>query len=314
MLKKMDKQTTDTIIMIEPVAFGFNAGTAVNNYFQQANDQPDTIIQELALEEFSVMVKLLQEKEIHVIVVKDTPEPHTPDSIFPNNPVSFQEDGRVILYPMFAENRRLERKKDFLHQLAVHGIVVKEITDMTHHEGDKHFLEGTGSMVLDRENKIAYAALSERTYRKLFELFCAENGYQAISFHAFQSVNNHRLPVYHTNVMLCVTVKFVVVCLESIDNKQERDLLIKTFRKTGKEIIEISEKQMHSFAGNMLQVRNSKNQSFLVMSKSAYDSLDEKQINQLKSYNELIVVPVPTIEKYGGGSVRCMMLEVFRKA
>lgn len=314
MLKKMDKQTTDTIIMIEPVAFGFNAKTAVNNYFQQANDQPDTIIQELALEEFSAMVKLLQEKEIHVIVVKDTPEPHTPDSIFPNNPISFQEDGRVILYPMFAENRRLERKKDFLLQLAVHGIVVKEITDMTHHEGDKHFLEGTGSMVLDRENKIAYAALSERTDRKLFELFCAENGYQAISFHAFQSVNNHRLPVYHTNVMLCVTVKFVVVCLESIDNKQERDLLIKTFRKTGKEIIEISEKQMHNFAGNMLQVRNSKNQSFLVLSKSAYDSLDEKQINQLKSYNELIVVPVPTIEKYGGGSVRCMMLEVFRKA
>jgi len=313
MLKKMDKQTTDTIIMIEPVAFGFNAGTAVNNYFQQPNDQPDAIIQKLALEEFSAMVKLLREKGIHVIVVKDTPEPHTPDSIFPNNPVSFQEDGRVILYPMFAENRRLERKKDFLHQLAGHGIVVTEIADMTHYEDNQHFLEGTGSMVLDRENKIAYAALSERTDRKLFELFCAENGYQAISFHAFQSVNNRRLPVYHTNVMLCVADKFVVICMESIENKQERNILMTSFKKTGKEIIRISEKQMYNFAGNMLQVRNSKNQSFLVMSKSAYDSLDEKQINQLKSYNELIVVPVPTIEKYGGGSVRCMMLEAFGK-
>lgn len=314
MLKKMDKQTTDTIIMIEPVAFGFNAKTAVNNYFQQTNDQPDAIIQELALEEFSSMVKLLRDKGIHVIVVKDTPEPHTPDSIFPNNPISFQEDGRIIFYPMFAENRRLERKKDFLHQLAGHGIVVTEIVDMSHHEDNQHFLEGTGSMVLDRENKIAYAALSERTDRRLFELFCEENGYQAISFHAFQSVNNRRLPVYHTNVMLCVADKFVVICIESIDNKQERNLLLTLFRKTEKKIIEISEKQMHSFAGNMLQVKNSKNQSFLVMSKSAYDSLDEIQINQLKSCNELIVVPVPTIEKYGGGSVRCMMLEVFRKA
>lgn len=311
MFKKMDKQTTDTIIMIEPAAFGFNTGTSVNNYFQQANDQPDAVIQELALEEFSSMVKLLQEKGIHVIVVKDTPEPHTPDSIFPNNPISFQQGGRIILYPMFAENRRLERKKNLIDQLSGHGIVVSDIADITHHEGDQHFLEGTGSMVLDRENRIAYAALSERTDRKLFELFCAENGYQAISFHAFQSVNSRRLPVYHTNVMLCVADKFVVVCLESIDDNQEENLLIETFRKTGKEIIKISEKQMYSFAGNMLQVRNSNNQFFLVMSKSAYDSLDEKQINKLINYNELIVVPVPTIEKYGGGSVRCMMLEVF---
>lgn len=313
MLKKMDKQITDTIIMIEPVAFGFNAGTAVNNYFQQANDQPEAAIQKLALEEFTAMVKLLLEKGIHVIVVKDTPKPHTPDSIFPNNPVSFKEDGQIILYPMFAENRRLERKKDFLYQLAGHGIVIAEIVDMTHHEGNQRFLEGTGSMVLDHENKIAYAALSERTDRMLFELFCAENGYQAISFHAFQSVGPRRLPVYHTNVMLCVADKFVVVCMESLDHKQERDLLITSFRKTGKEIIEISEKQMHRFAGNMLQVRNSANQLFLVLSKSAYDALDEKQVNRLKSYNELIVVPVPTIEKYGGGSVRCMMLEVFGK-
>jgi hypothetical protein len=309
----MESQTTDTIIMIEPVAFGFNAGTAVNNYFQQPNDQPDAVIQKLALEEFSAMVKLLQQKGIHVVVVKDTPKPRTPDSIFPNNPVSFQENGRVILYPMFAENRRLERKKDFLHQLAGHEITITKILDMTDHEKNQRFLEGTGSMVLDRENKIAYAALSERTDRMLFELFCAENGYHPISFHAFQTVGTRRLPVYHTNVMLCVAHKYVVVCIESIDRKHERDLLITSFKKTGKEIMEISEKQMHCFAGNMLQVKNSANQLFLVLSKSAYGALDEKQIDQLKSYNELIVVPVPTIEKYGGGSVRCMMLEVFGK-
>ena len=309
----MEYQRTDTIIMIEPVAFGFNAGTAVNNYFQQPNDQPEAVIQKLALEEFSAMVKLLQQKGMHVIVVKDTPEPHTPDSIFPNNVVSFEDEGRVILYPMFAENRRLERQKNFLHKLSGHGITITKVVDITYHESNQRFLEGTGSMVLDRENKIAYAALSERTNKTLFELFCVEYGYQPICFSAFQSVGNHRLPVYHTNVMLCVADKFVVVCMESLDHKQERDLLITSFRKTGKEIIEISEKQMHSFAGNMLQVRNSANQLFLVMSKSAYDALDDKQINQLKSYNELIVVPVPTIEKYGGGSVRCMMLEVFGK-
>jgi hypothetical protein len=307
----MDKQTTDTIIMIEPVAFGFNAGTAVNNYFQQANDQPDAVIQEQALEEFSAMVKLLQGKGIHVIVIKDTREPHTPDSIFPNNPASFLEDGGGVLYPMFAENRRLEREKDFLYQLEGHGIVIKGIVDMTHHEGNQCYLEGTGSMVLDHENKIAYASISERTDKMLFELFCTENGYYPISFHAFQSVDKRRLPVYHTNVMLCVANNYVVVCMESIDFNQERDLLISSFRKTNKEIIEITEKQMHSFAGNMLQVRNMANQLFLVLSKSAYDALDEKQINQLISYNDLIVVPVPIIEKYGGGSVRCMILEVF---
>ena len=297
--------------MIEPVAFGFNEGTAVNNFFQQPNDQPADQIQQLALKEFTSMVYLLRERGIHVYVIKDTPEPHTPDSIFPNNPISFLNDGRVVLYPMFAENRRYERQKNILHKLMEQGVVIKGIVDFTHHELHYRFLEGTGSMVLDHENKIAYAALSERTDRTLFELFCSQFGYQPYSFYAYQSVGSQRLPVYHTNVMMCVADKYVVVCIECIDKPDERGELKSAFVSTGKEIVEITEKQMHCFAGNMLQLRNSEGNMLLVLSESAYKALDQQQIQQLETYNELIVIPVPTIEKYGGGGVRCMMLEVF---
>lgn len=307
----MEIQTTNTVVMIEPVAFGFNEGTAVNNFFQQPNDQPADQIQQLALKEFTSMVYLLRERGIHVYVIKDTPEPHTPDSIFPNNPISFLNDGRVVLYPMFAENRRYERQKNILHKLMEQGVVIKGIVDFTHHELHYRFLEGTGSMVLDHENKIAYAALSERTDRTLFELFCSQFGYQPYSFYAYQSVGSQRLPVYHTNVMMCVADKYVVVCMECIDKPDERGELKSAFVSTGKEIVEITEKQMHCFAGNMLQLRNSEGNMLLVLSESAYKALDQQQIQQLETYNELIVIPVPTIEKYGGGSVRCMMLEVF---
>lgn len=307
----MEMQTTNTVVMIEPIAFGFNEGTAVNNFFQQPNDQPADLIQQLALKEFTSMVHLLREKGIQVYVIKDTPEPHTPDSIFPNNPVSFLDDGRVVLYPMFAENRRDERQKNIIHKLMEQGVVINGIVDFTHHEQHYRFLEGTGSMVLDHENKIAYAALSERTDRTLFELFCNQFRYQPYSFHAYQWVGSQRLPVYHTNVMMCVADKYVVVCVECIDKTDERDELKSAFIRTGKEIVEISEEQMHCFAGNMLQLRNSEGSMLLALSESAYNALDQHQIQKLKTYNELIVIPVPTIEKYGGGSVRCMMLEVF---
>ena len=307
----MSNQTTRTILMIKPIAFGFNPETAVNNYFQQENKLPYSAIQNLARDEFSAMVMQLRVKGIQVIVVKDTPEPHTPDSIFPNNWISFHEDGRVVLYPMFAQNRRLERRMDIIRIVREKGFKVTDLVDYTDHESNNHFLEGTGSMILDRDNKIAYAALSERTNLDVFELFCSEFGYQPISFSAYQSINKQRLPIYHTNVMLCVADKFVVVCLASIDNEAEKETLKSSFSKTGKDIIEITEKQMNCFAGNMLQVSNQDGKLFLVMSLSAYDSLTKEQILKLETYNELIIVPVSTIESAGGGSVRCMMLEVF---
>ncbi len=307
----MSNQATNTILMIEPVAFGFNAETALNNYFQQQVKLPERAIQGLALDEFSEMVMQLRAKGIQVIVVKDTPEPHTPDSIFPNNWISFHEDGRVVLYPMFAQNRRMERRMDIIREIREKGFKLTDIIDYTVHENNHHFLEGTGSMILDRDNKIAYAALSERTNLDLFELFCADFGYQPVSFYAFQTINQQRLPIYHTNVMLCVADGFVVACLDSIDNEAEKEKLKVSFSKTGKTIIEITEKQMTNFAGNMLQVSNLDGNLFLVMSLSAHDALTKQQVRALERYNELIVVPIPTIEKLGGGSVRCMMLEVF---
>ncbi|MGB4577240.1 MAG: arginine deiminase-related protein [Paludibacter sp.] len=307
----MKSPITNTLLMVEPVAFGFNPETAVNNYFQQQDKMSAAEIQRLALAEFSAMVKQLQDKGIHVIVVKDTSEPHTPDSIFPNNWISFHENGRIVIYPMFAENRRKERRREIIQFIVDQGYRISKEADYSVFEKNNRFLEGTGSMALDRENKIAYAALSERTDKALLLQFCNDFGYRAICFSANQTVEGQRLPVYHTNVMLCVADKYAVICLDSIDDAGERKYVTESLRKTGKEIVEISEKQMHCFAGNMLQVQNQEGRLFLVMSESAFGSLNNDQMTKLKSYNELIVVAVPTIEKYGGGSVRCMMAEVF---
>ena len=307
----MKSPITNTLLMVEPVAFGFNPETAVNNYFQQQDKMSAAEIQRLALAEFSAMVKQLQDKGIHVIVVKDTSEPHTPDSIFPNNWISFHENGRIVIYPMFAENRRKERRREIIQFIVDQGYRISKEADYSVFEKNNRFLEGTGSMVLDRENKIAYAALSERTDKALLLQFCNDFGYRAICFSANQTVEGQRLPVYHTNVMLCVADKYAVICLDSIDDARERKYVTESLRKTGKEIVEISEKQMHCFAGNMLQVQNQEGRLFLVMSETAFGSLNNDQMTKLKSYNELIVVAVPTIEKYGGGSVRCMMAEVF---
>ena len=306
----MSTQATHTIIMIEPVAFAFNPETAVNNFFQQGSNTPEHIIHQQALHEFRNMVKLLRDRGVQVMVYPDTAEPHTPDSIFPNNWISFHEDGRIALYPMYAVNRRYERRTDIIQDVTGKQLDAVHIIDYSKYESENRFLEGTGSMILDRENKIAYAALSERTDKKLFNGFCEDFGYLPVSFSAFQQVGDQRLPVYHTNVLLCIADTYVVVCLDSIDNEREQDMLKTSFRETGKAIIEITEAQMQCFAGNMLQVKNMKDQYYLVMSQSAYDSLNQNQIKELKKRNELIICPVPTIEKYGGGSVRCMMLEV----
>jgi hypothetical protein len=307
----MEKQTTQRILMIEPVAFGYNAETAVNNYFQQPSDDSSGQIQAEALNEFREMVALLRQSGIHVVVIKDTLTPLTPDSIFPNNWISFHGKGSAVLYPMFAVNRRNERQTAVFEHLSAEGLVYPEILDLTHFEHQQLYLEGTGSMVLDRINRIAYAALSERTNKEVLDDFCSKTGYRAVHFTARQQVGNQRLPVYHTNVMMCIAEQFAVICAESIDDLEERHSLINQLIKSGKEIIEISEEQMHRFAGNMLQLVNQRGELQLVLSTSAYESLNESQLQRLKRFNELIVCRVPVIEKHGGGSVRCMIAELF---
>jgi hypothetical protein len=302
-------QTASTVLMVEPIAFGYNSQTAKNNYFQV--EQKDADIQQKALEEFSNFAEKLRSKGINVITVKDTLEPHSPDSIFPNNWVSFHSDGTVALYPMFALNRRVERRRDILETLKNEGFEIKEIDDFSHFENEEKYLEGTGSMIFDHDHKIAYGSVSLRLDEELFRKFCAEFGFTPVVFHSFQTVNEHRLPIYHTNVMMCVADKFVVICLECIDDELEREKVQEVIKSTEKGIIEISEDQMQQFAGNMLQVQNNDGDKFLVMSQTAYRSLTEDQISKIEKYCEIIYSDLNTIEVNGGGSARCMLAEVF---
>lgn len=306
------KQYTNTILMIEPVDFRFNEETAVNNYFQNKADEPAESVQEKALAEFRNMVSKLREHGVNVIVLKDTPNPHTPDSIFPNNWISFHENKMIALYPMFAKNRRAERREeDVLDLLGEKGFDTEEVMDYTSAEEDDIFLEGTGSIILDRQNKIAYAAVSPRTDPRLFLEFCEDFEYTPIIFEANQTVNGERMQIYHTNVMMCVADEYAIICLSTIDEKSEKKLVTDTLTNTGKQIIDITEEQMHKFAGNMLQVGGIGNSKFLVMSQTAYDSLTKYQITEIEKYNPIIAVDINTIETLGGGSARCMMAEVF---
>lgn len=301
-------QTTDTVLMIEPAAFGFNAETAQNNYFQINSENAET--QTKALQEFNNFVEKLRSKGINVITVKDTLEPHTPDSIFPNNWISMHSDGTVVLYPMCAVNRRWERRNDIL-EILKRNFSVKEIIDLSAPENDGKFLEGTGSMIFDHENKIAYGSVSLRLDEELFRDFCKKFGFEPVFFHSYQTANNERLPIYHTNVMMCVADQFVVICLDCIDDETERVKVVNAIVNSGKEIIEISESQMQQFAGNMLQLQNYEGKKFLVMSQSAYQSLTPEQISNIEKYSEIIYSDLETIETNGGGSARCMLAEVF---
>ena len=302
-------QTTDTVLMIEPIAFGYNAQTAENNYFQV--EQKDSDIQQKALSEFNNFVEKLRSKGINVITIKDTLEPHSPDSIFPNNWVSFHKDGKVVLYPMFAPNRRVERREDILETIKNKGFEIAEVDDFSHFENDDKFLEGTGSMIFDHDHKIAYGSVSLRLDEEVFRKFCAKFGFTPVVFHSFQNVGDQRLPIYHTNVMMCVADQFVVICLDGIDDELEREKVQEVIKSSGKEIIEISEDQMQQFAGNMLQVQNSEGKKFLVMSETAYKSLTPEQIQNIEKYCEIIYSDLNTIETNGGGSARCMLAEVF---
>lgn len=308
----MSIQSASAFLMIEPIAFGYNAETSVNNFFQHVDHLSSKhTIQENALHEFCLMVDRLRQHDVHVVVVKDTLEPHTPDSIFPNNWISFHEGGQVIIYPMFAPNRRLEKRMDIIDQVRKEGFIVTNIKDYSHFETSNRFLEGTGSMVLDRENKIAFAALSERTDQQLFLQFCEDFHYTPVYFHSYQTSQGERVPIYHTNVMMSIGKEFAILCEDSIDDEQERIEVINQLKKSGKNIIPITEFQMHHFAGNMLQIENKDGGKFLLMSATAHESLTAEQKAQLGKYNDFLIMDIPTIEYIGGGGVRCMMAEIF---
>lgn len=297
-------QTTNHILMIRPVDFKFNEQTAGNNKFQIASTE--TNVQTEALKEFDAFVDLLRKNNVDVTVVDDTLQPETPDSIFPNNWVSFHEDGSVYLYPMFSENRRLERRKEILDGLK-ENFEVNHVNDLSFYEQQHAFLEGTGSMVLDRTNKIAYACLSVRTDEEVLNNFCMLTGYEPM---AFQAVDGSNFPIYHTNVMMCIGDRFAVICLDSIKDPEEKLKVTISLKGSGKEIIEISLEQMNKFAGNMLQVTNADGESLLVMSEQAFLSLTAEQIVALEQYSRIIYAPLYTIEKNGGGSARCMLAEI----
>lgn len=304
-------QTTNTILMIRPVNFRMNEQTAVNNYFQEDLNIKNAEINEKAQKEFDAFVDKLRAVGVHVIVENDDKLMDTPDSIFPNNWVSFHENGDVALYPMFAENRRKERRDEVFIRLEQEGFKIENIIDYTSAEDEGIFLEGTGSLLLDRINHKAYCALSPRADEDLFIEFCEDFEYSPIVFTANQTVDGKRLPIYHTNVMMCLAEKFAVICLDSIDDKKERKQVIKSLKEDGKAVIAITESQMHQFAGNMLQVQGHLNQRYLVMSESAYNSLTKSQIAEIEKFCPIVYSSLETIETCGGGSARCMMAEVF---
>ncbi|OYX28964.1 MAG: amidinotransferase [Flavobacteriales bacterium 32-35-8] len=306
------QQITNTILMIRPVNFRMNEQTAVNNYYQKVLDTilPETISAK-AQKEFDDFVVKLKSVGVHIIVVDDTLDTDTPDAIFPNNWISFHENGTVALYPMFAENRRLERREDVLDLLEDNGFVINNLVDYTSAEEEQIFLEGTGSIVLDRVNQKAYCALSPRADEDLFIEFCEDFEYTPVIFNASQTINGQRKAIYHTNVMMCIGDAFAVVCLDCIDDKSERKNVVSHLKQDGKEIIAITENQVCNFAGNMLQVKGANNKSYLVMSQTAYNSLTKNQIEILKKYTGILTSSLDTIEACGGGSARCMMAEVF---
>lgn len=304
-------QITDTILMVRPVHFRMNEQTAVNNYYQKVLEGvlPATILTK-AIAEFDDFVNKLEAAGITVVVVDDDKETDTPDAVFPNNWVSFHENGTVALYPMFAKNRRTERREDILETLEKKGFVINHVVDYTSAEQEGYFLEGTGSLLLDRVHRKAYCALSPRADEDLFIEFCEDFEYTPVVFTANQTVNGKRLPIYHTNVMMCLGEDFSVICLDSIDDKKERKNVLKHLKQDGKELIVITEKQVAHFAGNMLQLKGNRG-SFVIMSTAAHQSLTATQIAQIEKRSTILSSSLDIIEACGGGSARCMMAEVF---
>jgi hypothetical protein len=292
------------ILMVRPYQFYFNQQTASNNFFQSNINIENA--NELAIAEFDAMVEKLRAHQIKVNVVQDTKDPSTPDSIFPNNWISTHAGGTLCLYPMYAENRRAERKSSVIEFLQA-NYKIENLLDITHFEKEGKFLEGTGSMVLDHQNRIAYGCLSERLDKNAFNEWCDKMQFKPISFKA---VDDKAQPIYHTNVMMCMANQFVVICLDSIPNEQEKQMLVNSFDQTNKEVIEISQDQLNHFAGNMLQVFDINEKPHLIMSEQAHTSLHPAQLKSLEKYNPILPISIPTIEALGGGSTRCMMAEI----
>jgi len=302
-------QYSNNILMVRPNAFGFNKETSSTNFYQtKQTSYTEEEIPKKAMEEFDAFVFLLKKNGLNVLLVDDLLNENTPDSIFPNNWVSFHSCGKYFLYPMFAPNRRRERRSDVLH-LIQKNCGQKQLVDFSIYEKQEKFLEGTGSMVLDRVNKVCYAAISSRTNVDLVFKFCEELSYTPCVFHAYQLVNKKRELIYHTNVMMSVADKYVVICLDCVESETEKKKLLDLFEKTNKEVIEISINQKLNFAGNVLQVEGDK--PFLAMSSTAFKSLSKHQIKKIEKYNPIVHSPLKTIELIGGGSARCMMAEVF---
>lgn len=310
-MTKDNSQITNTLLMVRPVDYRMNEETAVNNYFQKGLELTPEEITKKAQAEFDAFVKALRKVGVKVIVVDDIKENNTPDSIFPNNWVSFHQNGNIALYPMFAENRRSERRGDILKSIEDEGFGIENIVDYTSAEADNIFLEGTGSLILDREHEKAYCALSPRADEDLVIEFCEDFEYTPIIFKAYQTVEDERKQIYHTNVMMCLAEDFAVICLACIDDKKERKAVVKSLKQDGKEIVELTEKQLEDFAGNMLQVEGAFNKKYLVMSEQARKSLTERQVKMIESHCEILSSDLTTIETLGGGSARCMIAEVF---
>lgn len=305
----MQSQTTNTILMIRPVNFRYNLETAESNKFQsqEAIRLNELETQKAAEKEFDTMVEQLRRAGVNVLVYDDIAEPHTPDSVFPNNWVSFHYSGKVVLYPMMAPNRRAERRMDIVEDLQK-KYHVDVLLDFSHFEKQDKFLEGTGSIVLDRMHRIAYACISPRTNEEVLKSWQNQmNGYQVVKFKANDKAGN---AIYHTNVMMCIGHTFAVVCLESITDYDERLMVKESLERSRKNIIEISFEQMNQFAGNMLLVKKANGHLLLVMSSSAYESLSKTQIQELNEYAEIMHFDLEMIEKCGGGSARCMMAEI----
>ena len=307
----MNKQTTDQLLMIRPSCFYTNEQTATNNYFQQQTQENQGATTAKAQQEFDGFVSELRSHGVAVYVWQDATEPNTPDALFPNNWISFHNPKTIVTYPMYAVNRQMEVCKAPIEFLESKEFLFSNQIDFTSFISSNLYLEGTGSMVLDRVNQIAYCARSERTNPILIDMFCQKMGYTAVVFSSFQSVNGQRQPIYHTNVMMSVGLDFAVVCLDSIDETKDRNVLIHSLETTGKTIIELTEEQIHHFAGNVLELQSNKGDRLLAMSTSAFDALTDSQKSALSSKLTMVHSPLPTIERLGGGSARCMMAELF---
>jgi hypothetical protein len=300
-------QIASTILMVRPASFGFNAETAQNNVFQKNIKASQKEIQQKAVAEFDKFVATLRKKGVDVLVFEDTAKPVKPDALFPNNWFCTLQDGTLAVFPMYAANRRIEKRDDLL-QMLVDKYNVRDVEDWSEYEAEHLFLEGTGSMIIDQEHKVIYACISPRTNKSVLEKFAQAHGYKAMLFY---SKDEDGTDVYHTNVIMHLGETYAVICMESIPNEAERIAVSQLLISTGHEVIPITLKQVHAFAGNMLQVKNAKREKFTILSKSAYDSLTKEQRDILQTHSTLLPIDITTIETIGGGSTRCMMAEIF---